>query len=266
MPAKVFLSVGSTANSTQEDFVQLMEQFLEANDLTPQTVGRSYFSSKQPLAAIDELLQECAGTVIIAYERIHLGTAVEKRGSPKEKPLDGLNLPTVWNQIEATMAYTLGHPLLVLVEKGLKYEGLLEEGNDGFVQEIDLDKPVFENRMFQGVFADWKKRIEQYKKQQKRRLAIGETEQQAAPVLTGQRDDAAAHRRYLTRLRKQLADHFSDEELRALCFDLGVEYANLPGDTKFIKALELVADLDRKNRLAELVEAAGDMRPGLSWE
>ena len=68
-------------------------------------------------------MQECVGTVIIAYERIHLATAVEKRGSPKEKPLDGLNLPTVWNQIEATMAYTLGHPLLVLVEKGLKYEG-----------------------------------------------------------------------------------------------------------------------------------------------
>lgn len=266
MPAKVFLSVGSTANDTQEDFVRLMERFLESSGLTPQTVGRSYFSSKQPLAAIDELLQECAGTVIIAYERIHLATAVEKRGGPKEKPLDGLNLPTVWNQIEATMAYTLGHPLLVLVEKGLKYEGLLEEGYDWFVQEIDLDQSVFDNRMFQGVFADWKKRIGQYQQEQKRRLAAGETEQQAAAVLTGQRDDAATQRRYLTRLRKLLADHFSDEELQALYFDLGIDYADLPGKTKIVKAMELVADLNRKNRLSELVEAASEMRPGLNWE
>ncbi|MCB9421435.1 MAG: hypothetical protein H6667_16650 [Ardenticatenaceae bacterium] len=266
MTAKVFLSVGSTANDTQEKFVQLMEEFLEGKGLTPQTVGRSYFSSKQPLVAIDELLQECVGTVIIAYERTHLETAVEKRGSPKEKALDGLNLPTVWNQIEATMAYTLGHPLLVLVEKGLKTEGLLEQGYDWFVQEIALDQTVFEDRMFQGVFADWKKRIAQYQQEQKRRVTTGETEQQAAPVLEGPRDDAAAQRRYLTRLRKQLADHFSDEELHALCFDLGIDYANLPGDSKFIKALELVADLNRKNRLTELVEAASDMRPGLSWE
>ena len=266
MPSKVFLSVGSTANDMQEDFVRLMERYLEENGLIPQTVGRSYFSSKQPLAAIDELMQECVGTVIIAYERIHLATAVEKRGNPKEKQLDGLNLPTVWNQIEATMAYTLGHPLLVLVEKGLKYEGLLELGYDWFVQEIDLDKSVFDNRMFQGVFADWEKRIEQYQQEQARRLTAGETEQKSAPVLTGPRDDAAAQRRYLTRLRKQLADHFSDEELHALCFDLGIEYANLPGDSKFIKALELVADLNRKNRIAELVAAASDMRPGLNWE
>lgn len=266
MSAKVFLSVGSTANDQQENFVRAMERFLEENDLTPQTVGRTYFSSKQPLAAIDEVLQACVGTVIIAYERIHLETAVEKRGSPNEKSLDGLNLPTAWNQIEATMAYTLGHPLLVLVENGLKSEGLLETGYDWYVQWIDLDEAIFAGRRFRGIFADWKKRIEQYQQEQERRLAAGQTEQKAVPVLTGQRDDAAAQRRYLTRLRKLLADHFSEEELHALCFDLGVEYANLPGDSKFIKALELVADLNRKDRLTELVKAAGDIRPNLNWE
>ncbi len=265
MTTKVFLSVGSTANEKQEKFVQAMEQFLKDNGLMPQTVGRTYFSSKQPLVAIDELMQECVGSVIIAYERIYLKEAVEKRGSPHQKPLNELNLPTVWNQIEATMAYTLGHPLLVLVEHGLKSEGLLETGYDWYVQWIELDESVFSDRLFLGVFADWKKRIEQYQKEQERRLKAGETERHAAPVLTGQRDDAAAQRRYLTRLRKLLAAHFSDEELRALYFDLGIDYADLPGKTKIIKAMELVADLDRKNRLSELVEMAGEMRPNLDW-
>ena len=266
MASKVFLSVGSTANEKQENFVRAMERYLENNGLTPQTVGRTYFSSKQPLAAIDELMQECVGSVIIAYERIHLKEAIEKRGHPRQQLLQGVNLPTAWNQIEAAMAYTLGHPLLVLVERGLKSEGLLETGYDWYVQWIDLDESVFTDRRFLGVFADWKKRIEQYEQAQRRRLTVGETEQQAAPVLTGQRDEAATKRRHLTRLRKLLADHFSDEELQMLYFDLGIDYADLPGKTKAIKAMELVADLDRKNRILELIEMAGALRPNLQWE
>jgi len=92
------------------------------NDLLPQTVGRTFFSSKQPLVAIKELMHECAGSIIMAYERTHLVEAIDKRGSPQEARLQGLNLPTVWNQIEATMAYTLGHPLLVVVEDGLSWK------------------------------------------------------------------------------------------------------------------------------------------------
>ena len=108
MPAaKIFLSIGRTENKQHQQLVETVESYLKMNDLLPQTVGRTYFSSKQPLVAIKELMHECAGSIIMAYERTHLVEAIEKRGSSQEAHLQGLNLPTVWNQIEAAMAYTM---------------------------------------------------------------------------------------------------------------------------------------------------------------
>jgi hypothetical protein len=120
MSGEIFLSVGSTSNEQQEQFVQAVEQHLRANDLIPQPVGRTYFSSQQPLKAVGELMRQCVGTVIIAYERLHIGEGLERRGNPNEKEIRSVNLPTAWNQIEAAMAYSLGHPLLVIVEHGIK--------------------------------------------------------------------------------------------------------------------------------------------------
>ena len=52
MAGKIFLSVGKTSNERQEKFVLDIEGYLRANDLTPQTVGRTYFTSQQPLKAV----------------------------------------------------------------------------------------------------------------------------------------------------------------------------------------------------------------------
>ena len=54
--------------------------------------------------------------------------------------------------------------------------------------------------------------------------------------------------RYRRQLRRKLDEHFDKEELRLLCFDLGVDFDNLPGDSKAIKAMELVALMERAER------------------
>jgi hypothetical protein len=72
-------------------------------------------------------------------------------------------MPTVWNQIEAAIAYAHDHPLLVIVEKGLRKEGLLETGYDWYVQWVDIDAKLLHEREFSGVFNDWKERVEKYK-------------------------------------------------------------------------------------------------------
>lgn len=56
----------------------------------------------------------------------------------------------------------------------------------------------------------------------------------------------------LTDLRQKLIDRYSLEDLRTLCFDLGVDYENLPGEGKSAKARELVTHLQRKGRISEL--------------
>ncbi len=72
-------------------------------------------------------------------------------------------------------------------------------------------------------------------------------------------------RSQLTQLRQQIAEHFNQEELKTLCFDLGLDYDDLGGQGKTANARELVAYCDRHHRIAELVAAVKQAKPDLSW-
>jgi len=139
MAINVFVSLGRTSTPEQEKFVSSIEQYLRDNGLEPRAVGRTAFSSLQPLKFVEQLMHECSGTIIIAFERTHIQEGKERRGSNAEKVIQDVKLPTVWNQIEAVMAYVLDHPLLVIVEHGIHSEGLLETGYDWYVQWVKLD-------------------------------------------------------------------------------------------------------------------------------
>ncbi len=126
----------------------------------PRTVGRNEFTSQQPLKHIDRLMQECSGTAIVAFERLYIQDGSERRGSDQERLVKNTGLPTVWNQVEAAMAYVRGHPLLVIVEDGLRREALLEPNYDWYVQRVRLDASILHDREFTGIFSDWKRLVE----------------------------------------------------------------------------------------------------------
>lgn len=71
---------------------------------------------------------------------------------------------------------------------------------------------------------------------------------------------------YSVLLRRILTDRFDEEELRTLCFDLNVDYADLPGRGKAGKARELVAYLQRRDRISECIEVGKQSRPDILWE
>jgi hypothetical protein len=70
----------------------------------------------------------------------------------------------------------------------------------------------------------------------------------------------------LAQLHKKIKDHFGEEDLRTLCFDMGVEYESLPAQGKEGKARELVALLDRQGRIPELTQMCSDACPNVDWE
>ena len=102
------------------------------------------------------------GTIVIALERIHIARGSEFRGSEGEIELDNVNLPTVWNQIEATMAYMLGHPLLAIVNANLRSEGLLETGYDWYVKLVDPDPVSLSSPEFLKIFNAWEKQVAEH--------------------------------------------------------------------------------------------------------
>lgn len=163
MPARsIFLSVGATANEGQEAFIRAVEDRLRSEGLFPQTVGRNTFSSDAPLKKITELLDSSHGAVVIALERSFFPLGFDKRGSPSERQLHNIKLPTPWNQIEAAMAYSRRLPLMVLIEKDLKSEGLLEAGYDWYVQRIEPVPSALTTIEFNSVLSDWKSKVERH--------------------------------------------------------------------------------------------------------
>jgi len=67
----------------------------------------------------------------------------------------------------------------------------------------------------------------------------------------------------LVQLRQALDDGYNDSELRDLCFELGIDYEDLPGDGQSAKARELVLYARRHGLLAQLVEKVMRERPQL---
>ena len=155
----VFVSVGGTATAEQESFVRSIEDRLRSESLIPKTVGRNTFSADAPLKAITELMEKCSGIVVIALERSYFPSGLERRGGPRQGTLVETRLPTPWNHIEAAMAYAKHLPLLVIVEDGLKAEGLLEQGYDWYVQKLPLAEAALGSNEFNGVLADWKEKV-----------------------------------------------------------------------------------------------------------
>jgi hypothetical protein len=144
----IFLSVGSGLSDDQEQFYGELRDVLRSHGLNPRTLGRTdYLPDNAPLDGISEVLDECRGMIVLALERSHAQVLIDRPGTASEQTHRDVRLPTVWNQIEATMAYAKQLPLLVIVDERLKSEGLLEERYDWLVLQVPLDAAAFANRM-----------------------------------------------------------------------------------------------------------------------
>ena len=69
----------------------------------------------------------------------------------------------------------------------------------------------------------------------------------------------------LNLLHHRLIGHFDREELRTLCFDLGVRYDDLGDDRISALARELLLQLQRAKRLEALLTRLEDLRPQVAW-
>jgi hypothetical protein len=75
-----------------------------------------------------------------------------------------------------------------------------------------------------------------------------------------------AEQERLTQLREILDARLNREELRTLCFDLGHDYDDLPGEGKAARARELVVRMHQLGRIPDLIRAGARMRSDVTWE
>ena len=68
------------------------------------------------------------------------------------------------------------------------------------------------------------------------------------------------HTNQLVELREWLAANLDRSQLRLLCADLGVDFEELRGEGKKLKAQELIGYLNRRGRLGDLEQAVERMQ------
>lgn len=70
---------------------------------------------------------------------------------------------------------------------------------------------------------------------------------------------------HLAPLREQMTQAFDISELQSLCFDLGIAYDDLPGDTRTGLAQALIVYCHERGRMFDLLSRCQRLRPRLVW-
>lgn len=159
-----FLSVGEPHNQYQENYLNFLEKHLETFGLKLESLGRTFWSVRAPLKPIQQKMKDVFGAVILAMERLYVRDGIFKEGSKNEKRVNNIFLPTVWNQIEAAMAYQMGLPLLILKDEKLYAEGMIDPSiHEWQVIRIDIKNPdQIKFNPYKGMIASWVEEVKVY--------------------------------------------------------------------------------------------------------
>ncbi|HEX6372364.1 MAG TPA: hypothetical protein VF006_25820 [Longimicrobium sp.] len=163
MKISVFLSYPKPCFRTQEEFIGRIRAYLEQRGFGPRTLGVTDYDMDAPLTAIRRLMSESNGLITVAFRRtfVEKGTARLRTDVAQltETPVNDTWMTTPWAHIEPAMAYQLGLPVLILREKGVLADGMLERGVVGlYMPEFDLDRPAdeyFGSAEWNGIIGKW---------------------------------------------------------------------------------------------------------------
>lgn len=159
MKPKVFVSIGSACSHQYSEAAEMIFRALETAGFAPRQMERNEWSAEQPLRAIKRVIDECEGIAVIAFSRFRFDSGTERKKDGGNQPLFNVHLPTVWNQIEAALGYARGLPLLVIAERGLLEEGLLEGRYDWKVFWTEFERDQFQSEAFVGYLESWKRLV-----------------------------------------------------------------------------------------------------------
>lgn len=163
MGISIFLSYPKPCFGRQKEFVEKIYSYLSERGFGPRTLGVTDYDMDAPLTAIRRLMLESNGLLTIAFRRTYVekGTARLRTDikSLREEPIDNKWLTTPWAHIEPAMAYQLGLPVLILREKDVLADGILEHGVVGlYMPEFDLDgslEDYFAAPEWKGIIGKW---------------------------------------------------------------------------------------------------------------
>lgn len=162
MKISVFLSYPKPFTKQQQEFVEHLIQYLENRGFEPRTLGVTDYDMDAPLKAIRRLMLESNGLLAVAFRRSYIKEGISKPKSDiceKEIILSDKWLTSPYCQIEPSMAFQLGLPVLILRESGVLADGILEKGVLGtYMPEFELSdsfEEYFQSSEFLSLMGKW---------------------------------------------------------------------------------------------------------------
>jgi len=144
----IYISIPSEKhrNPFQEEVFQYVSKFLADRDVIFTNTNQSGFDP------IRNSIHKSCGAIIFGFTQSKIPEFIFRKGvQNREKIMQNLNNPSIWNDIEGAMAYQEGFPLLLLKESSLYryytseneekefYNGIFDEFNHQYrIIEIDL--------------------------------------------------------------------------------------------------------------------------------
>src|ERR1700682_5210130 len=114
---RIFVSMGTPYSDRYLQFRDELETFLRNRCKVERGImGKSAYPDGSPLEKVRDVMRDCHGVIVVAYERKYLQSGVEKRGGKAPITLQDRAYTTPWNHIESAMAFSLGLPLYVICE------------------------------------------------------------------------------------------------------------------------------------------------------
>jgi hypothetical protein len=150
---EVFISRPNWVPEPFEEGLTNFYNLLKAHELNPRTIGRSDYPSKNPLDEVMGLLKKCQGTIVLGIPQIYIKVGTVKG----QNIMNDLQLCTEWNHIEAALAHSLGHPLLVVHHLEVS-RGIFDRGaGNYFLHQVDFLNPSWAmTAEISGALSNWK--------------------------------------------------------------------------------------------------------------
>lgn len=102
---------------------------LVQNDFKPETLGVTFHDISAPLENIKKKMNECFGLLSIAFRRAYIEKGTGKLNTDledqEEYPVSKKWLTSPYCQIEPSMAFQIGVPILIFREKEVIDDGIL---------------------------------------------------------------------------------------------------------------------------------------------
>lgn len=156
MSAKIFISMGTPYNDRYLAFRDELENMLRSDcNCDPRIIGKNEYPDGNPLKKILDVMRDCQGVIVVAYERKHILKGSERRGSDNQVLLDNKVITTPWNHVESAMAFALGIPLYIICQSDLHEEALIESKMDWYVQKISITPKSLREKSVSDSIKSW---------------------------------------------------------------------------------------------------------------